>query len=158
MAPATESGVRDTVLQTKGLCMRFGGVVAVDGVDFTLRRRELRGLIGPNGAGKSTFFRCISGQYAPSAGEVWLAGQRVTGQPVHAIARAGVGIKTQVPQLMGGLSALKRPPKGLPAAVNLLARLTFNTSTCSADQRKYFACTPQISVRTLCTRETCPAH
>lgn len=104
MAPATEPNARDTVLQTQGLCMRFGGVVAVDGVDFTLRRRELRCLIGPNGAGKSTFFRCISGQYAPSAGDVWLDGQRVTGQPVHAIARAGVGIKTQVPQLMGGLT------------------------------------------------------
>lgn len=63
MVSAIEPEARDTVLQTKGLRMQFGGVVAVDGVDFTLRRRELRCLIGPNGAGKSTFFRCISGQY-----------------------------------------------------------------------------------------------
>lgn len=104
MVSAIEPEARDTVLQTKGLRMQFGGVVAVDGVDFTLRRRELRCLIGPNGAGKSTFFRCISGQYPPSSGEVWLGGQCVTGQPVHAIARAGVGLKTQVPQLMGALS------------------------------------------------------
>ena len=94
----------DAVLQTKGLTMRFGGVVAVDQVDFNLKRHELRCLIGPNGAGKSTFFRCISGQYAPSSGEVWLNGRRVTGQPMHAIARLGVGVKTQVPQLMNGLA------------------------------------------------------
>jgi branched-chain amino acid transport system ATP-binding protein/urea transport system ATP-binding protein len=102
----TRAGASDdggAVVRTHGLTMRFGGVVAVDGVDFSLRRGELRCLIGPNGAGKSTFFRCLSGQYAPTSGEVWLAGRQVTGQPVHAIARQGVGIKTQVPQLMNGL-------------------------------------------------------
>lgn len=97
----------DTVLQTRALTMRFGGVVAVDGVDFNLRRHELRCLIGPNGAGKSTFFRCLSGQYAPSSGDVWLAGRRINGCPVHAIARQGVGIKTQLPQLMNGLSVFE---------------------------------------------------
>jgi ABC-type uncharacterized transport system ATPase subunit len=94
----------DEVLRTQALTMRFGGVVAVDGVDFRLQRHELRCLIGPNGAGKSTFFRCISGQCIPSGGQVWLAGQPVTGQPMHAMARLGVGIKTQVPQLMNNLS------------------------------------------------------
>lgn len=92
------------VLRTEKLGMRFGGVVAVDGVDLQLRRHELRCLIGPNGAGKSTFFRCISGQYVPTQGNVLLQGQNVTGQPIHAIARLGVGIKTQVPQLMNALS------------------------------------------------------
>ncbi len=94
----------EIVLQTQGLTMRFGGVVAVNSVDFQLKRHELRCLIGPNGAGKSTFFRCISGQYAPSSGNVWLRGQLVTGRPMHGVARLGVGIKTQVPQLMNGLA------------------------------------------------------
>ncbi len=92
------------VLRTEKLGMRFGGVVAVDGVDLQLRRHELRCLIGPNGAGKSTFFRCISGQCVPTHGNVLLQGKNTTGQPMHAIARLGVGIKTQVPQLMNALS------------------------------------------------------
>ena len=53
-----------------GLTMRFGGVVAVDHVDFTLREGELRCLIGPNGAGKSTFFKCLTGQLRPTSGRV----------------------------------------------------------------------------------------
>jgi ABC-type uncharacterized transport system ATPase subunit len=98
------AGANDVVLQTRALTMRFGGVVAVGGVDFSLRRKELRCLIGPNGAGKSTFFRCLSGQFTPTSGQVWLRGEQVTGLSMHAIARRGVGIKTQVPQLMNGLS------------------------------------------------------
>jgi branched-chain amino acid transport system ATP-binding protein len=56
------------LLETRSLTRRFGGVVAVDAVDFVLREGEVRCLIGPNGAGKSTFFKMISGQLAPSSG------------------------------------------------------------------------------------------
>lgn len=94
----------DVVLEAKDLSMHFGGVVALNNVSLHLRRNELRCLIGPNGAGKSTFFRCISAQYQPTAGEVWLAGERCTGLPMHEMARRGVGLKTQVPSLMNGLS------------------------------------------------------
>ena len=52
----------DTVLDTRDLSMRFGGVQAVNNVNFSLAERELRCLIGPNGAGKSTFFKCLTGQ------------------------------------------------------------------------------------------------
>ena len=58
----------ETVLETVGLTVRFGGVVAVDHVEFTLKERELRCLIGPNGAGKSTFFRCVTGLLRPTEG------------------------------------------------------------------------------------------
>lgn len=91
-------------LETRGLTARFGGVLAVDGVDFRLRRGELRCLIGPNGAGKSTFFKCLSGQMRPSAGDIWMDGESVAGWPPHRIARLGVGIKTQTPSVMDGLS------------------------------------------------------
>ncbi|WP_127596591.1 ABC transporter ATP-binding protein [Nitratireductor alexandrii] len=94
----------DIVLETRGVTMRFGGVNAVDGVDFSLRRDELRCLIGPNGAGKSTFFKCLAGMLTPSAGEILIDGQETTGWHPHEIARLGIGIKTQVPSVMDGLS------------------------------------------------------
>lgn len=94
----------DVVLETTGLTVRFGGVTAVDRVDFALRQGELRCLIGPNGAGKSTFFKCLTGMLAPSEGEIYLRDEQVAGLGPHQLARRGVGIKTQVPSVMNGLS------------------------------------------------------
>ncbi len=93
------------LLRTSGLTMRFGGVAAVDGADFSLEEGELRCLIGPNGAGKSTFFKCLIGQLTPTSGSVEFAGQDITGAEPHEIARRGMAIKTQVPSLFDGLSA-----------------------------------------------------
>ena len=93
----------ETVLETDGLTMRFGGVVASDNVRFRLKARELRCLIGPNGAGKSTFFKCVTGLLTPSEGQVFMRGQDVTGWPPHRIAALGVGIKTQTPNVMDAL-------------------------------------------------------
>jgi ABC-type uncharacterized transport system ATPase subunit len=84
--------------------MRFGGVVAVDCVNFQLGEVELRCLIGPNGAGKSTFFKTLTGQIRPTSGAIRLRGQSIGGAHPHEIARLGVGIKTQVPNLFNGLS------------------------------------------------------
>jgi len=83
--------------------MHFGGVAAVERVNFTLRENELRCLIGPNGAGKSTFFKCLTGQLEPSAGSVVIRDFTVNGRQPHEIARLGVGIKTQVPNVFDGL-------------------------------------------------------
>lgn len=94
----------ETVLETQGLTMRFGGVVAADNVDFKLRARELRCLIGPNGAGKSTFFKCVTGLLKPTDGHIFMQGHETTGWHPHEIASLGVGIKTQVPSVMDGLS------------------------------------------------------
>ena len=91
------------LLEAKDATMRFGGVVAVNAVNFTLREMELRCLIGPNGAGKSTFFKMLTGQLKPSAGRILLRGQDITGAEPHQIARMGVGIKTQVPNVFNGL-------------------------------------------------------
>lgn len=101
---ALDTSMPDVVLEAENLSMQFGGVQALANVSLKVRRNELRCLIGPNGAGKSTFFRCISSQYLPTSGEVWVAGERTTGLPVHALARRGVGLKTQVPSLMNALS------------------------------------------------------
>ncbi len=94
----------DVVLEATAITVRFGGVVAVNAVDFSLRRGELRCLIGPNGAGKSSFFKVLSGQLRPSLGRLRLKGQDITGRPGAAFARMGVGIKTQVPNVFDGLS------------------------------------------------------
>jgi branched-chain amino acid transport system ATP-binding protein/urea transport system ATP-binding protein len=91
------------LIETAALTMRFGGVVAVDAVNFRLEESELRCLIGPNGAGKSTFFKCLTGQYRPSAGTVRFRGHDITGALTHDIARLGVGIKTQIPNVFNGL-------------------------------------------------------
>ncbi len=94
------------MLDTRDLSMRFGGVQAVNNVNFSLRDRELRCLIGPNGAGKSTFFKCLTGQIRldPSHGRVFIRGQDVSGWRAYEIVRLGVGIKTQVPSVMNGLN------------------------------------------------------
>ncbi len=92
------------ILHTRGLTMQFGGVTAVDKVDFALRDGELRCLLGPNGAGKSTFFKCLTGQLAPTSGEITFRGQQISGLATHEIVRLGVGIKTQVPNLFNGIS------------------------------------------------------
>jgi branched-chain amino acid transport system ATP-binding protein len=91
------------LIETAALTMRFGGVVAVDAVNFRLDEGELRCLIGPNGAGKSTFFKCLTGQYQPSAGTVKFRGHDITGALTHDIARLGLGIKTQIPNVFNGL-------------------------------------------------------
>ncbi len=92
------------LLQTSGLTIRFGGVTAVDRVDFSLKESELRCLIGPNGAGKSTFFKLLTGQLPPTEGHVHLRGQDISGARPHEIARQGVGIKTQVPNVFNAMT------------------------------------------------------
>ena len=92
------------ILQTVDLSIRFGGVEAVRRVNFTLAERELRCLIGPNGAGKSTLFKLLTGQLKPTAGRILFRGHDITGDYTHSIARRGIGIKTQVPNLFDGLT------------------------------------------------------
>ncbi len=96
----------EAVVEARDLSMRFGGVLAVNNVNFSMRERELRCLIGPNGAGKSTFFKCLTGQLRLNHenGRVLIRGQDVTGWRSHEIVRLGVGIKTQVPSVMNGLT------------------------------------------------------
>lgn len=94
----------ETVLETQALTMRFGGVVAANHVNFKLKARELRCLIGPNGAGKSTFFKCLTGLLTPTEGQVFMRGVETTGWNPHEIASLGVGIKTQVPNVLDGLT------------------------------------------------------
>ncbi len=86
------------------LTIRFGGVLAVNNINFRMKRNDLHCLIGPNGAGKTTFFKALSGVVRPSSGRIWINGQESTRLPAHRVARLGVGIKMQVPNLLENIS------------------------------------------------------
>jgi branched-chain amino acid transport system ATP-binding protein len=93
-------------IETRALAKRFGGLVALDGVDLKVEAGETLGIIGVNGAGKTTLMNCICGLYQPDAGDVFVAGERVTGQPPHVIAHRGVGRTFQVPRVFRKMSLI----------------------------------------------------
>ncbi len=95
------------ILETKALRKSFGGVHAIDRVDFTLEEGELRCLIGPNGAGKSTFFKMLTGQHQPTSGQILFRGHDISRADPHEIGRRGIGIKNQVPDVFDGLSVFE---------------------------------------------------
>ncbi|EON15060.1 MULTISPECIES: high-affinity branched-chain amino acid ABC transporter ATP-binding protein LivG [Pandoraea] len=78
------------LLKLSGLQMRFGGLLAVDGVEFDVRKNEVFAIIGPNGAGKTTVFNCVGGFYRPTGGSIMLDGDNITGLPSHMVARRGL--------------------------------------------------------------------
>lgn len=78
------------ILSVEALTMRFGGLVAVDGLSFAVEAGEIRGLIGPNGAGKSTTFNAVSGYYKPTAGRILYDGQDISGLKMSDIAARGL--------------------------------------------------------------------
>ena len=82
----------------------FGGLVAVNDVSFDVRVGELVGLIGPNGSGKTTMLNLISGALRPSAGQITLAGETISGEPAHRIARRGVARTFQLVRVLPSLS------------------------------------------------------
>ncbi|NQE51351.1 high-affinity branched-chain amino acid ABC transporter ATP-binding protein LivG [Herbaspirillum rubrisubalbicans] len=79
-----------TMLEVSTLSMRFGGLLAVDGVSLAVQEREVFAIIGPNGAGKTTVFNCISGFYQPTSGEITLDGVSIARQPSHQVAQQGL--------------------------------------------------------------------
>jgi branched-chain amino acid transport system ATP-binding protein len=81
----------EVALQTEGLTKRFGGLVAVDGVDLAVRAGDVHCVIGPNGAGKTTLLNLLSGDLQPSAGRIAFAGRQIAGLPAHRVSRLGMG-------------------------------------------------------------------
>ncbi len=92
------------ILQATGLARAFGGLRAVDGVDFDLRAGEIQALIGPNGAGKTTFVSLLSGRIAPDAGVITLEGRDITALPAHVRVRLGVAYTFQITSIYPRLS------------------------------------------------------
>jgi branched-chain amino acid transport system ATP-binding protein len=86
------------MLEASGLTKRFGGLVAVGGVSFTLRAGTITGLIGPNGAGKTTLFNLIAGALRPDGGRLLLEGRDITGARPDQVFAAGIGRTFQIPR------------------------------------------------------------
>ncbi|MCL1478352.1 high-affinity branched-chain amino acid ABC transporter ATP-binding protein LivG [Marinobacter sp. M3C] len=78
------------MLEIQNLAMRFGGLLAVDGVSLNVQEREIHSIIGPNGAGKTTVFNCMSGFYKPSGGKIIFRGKEIQGKPDYKISRMGM--------------------------------------------------------------------
>jgi urea ABC transporter ATP-binding protein UrtD len=97
-------GPSKVVLETRGLTKRFGGVVAVDNLDYRVVEGQLRCVIGTNGAGKTTLFNLVTGRLKPTSGEVCFRGADITGFSPHRICRMGVGRKFQAPNVFHELS------------------------------------------------------
>lgn len=95
------------MLKVAGLQMRFGGLLAVDGIDFEVRRDEVFAIIGPNGAGKTTVFNCVGGFYRPTAGDVVLDGHPIAGLASHQIARKGLVCTFQNIRLFKSLTVVE---------------------------------------------------
>ena len=95
----------EALLSARGISVRFGGLVAVDGVDVDVSERELIGIIGPNGAGKTTFFHVLSGVLRPTTGRLTMRGHDLTGKPPHAFAIHGIARTFQTPRVFREMTA-----------------------------------------------------
>jgi branched-chain amino acid transport system ATP-binding protein len=101
------------VLSVRDVTVRFGGIVALDGVSFDVAAREIVGLIGPNGAGKTTLFNCLSRLYDPSAGSLAFEGQPIGATASHRIAALGISRTFQNLALFPSLSVLQNVMIGM---------------------------------------------
>ena len=100
MAPLIET----PLIQTDNLTLHFGGLKAVDGVDFTLNAGEIHALIGPNGAGKTTFVSLLSGRRIAQSGTILLAGEDITRLPAHLRVRKGIAYTFQITSIFPRLT------------------------------------------------------
>jgi branched-chain amino acid transport system ATP-binding protein len=105
----------DMLLQAGDLRKEFGGLVAVNGVDFEIPKGSIVSLIGPNGAGKTTFFNMLTGVYKPTGGRIVFDGTDVTGKPPHAITARGIGRTFQNIRLFAEMTALENVLVGMHA-------------------------------------------
>ena len=103
----TDAGTGDgAILECRGIERRFGGIVAVTGVDLIIQPKEIFGLVGPNGSGKTTLTNAITGFYPPNVGTVRLGGKDITGTAPHKVATLGVARTFQNLALFNGMSVL----------------------------------------------------
>jgi len=89
------------------LTVRFGGLAALNQVNFAVARGEIRAIIGPNGAGKSTFFNCLTGVLRPTAGHIYFGDEDITGLPPDRISQKGIARSYQITNIMPNASALE---------------------------------------------------
>ena len=114
-AVGPEGGPSPSLLEIDDVAMRFGGIVALDAVTFSVAKGRIMGLIGPNGAGKTTLFNCLSRLYRPVRGDIRLNGQSLRRCAPADIAALGVGRTFQAPALFASMSVLDNVKVGAHA-------------------------------------------
>ena len=115
-APAVETvPAQEPLLEVDNVTLRFGGVVALNQVDFTLYKGEILGLIGPNGAGKTTCFNAMTGIYQPTEGEIRFRGEKISGRKRHVITQMGMARTFQNIRLFPEMTALENVQVGADA-------------------------------------------
>jgi branched-chain amino acid transport system ATP-binding protein len=106
-AAAPRNSAADPLLRADGLTIRFGGLTALNNVDFAVQRDEIRAVIGPNGAGKSTFFNCLTGVLRPTAGQILFNGEDITGLPPDRISQKGIARSYQITNILPNATVLE---------------------------------------------------
>ncbi len=109
----TEADVGESIMQARGITKVFGGLVAVDSVDFEIPERSIVSLIGPNGAGKTTFFNMVSGLFGPTSGSFVFLDKDITRLKAHQRAQMGIGRTFQNIRLFGTMSAVDNVLAGM---------------------------------------------
>ena len=97
----------EIILGAQGMSKHFGGLVAVDNLDFEIRRGSIASIIGPNGAGKTTFFNCVTGFYPIDEGELRFNGQRLNGMSTDQITRSGIARTFQNIRLFNNMTVIE---------------------------------------------------
>jgi branched-chain amino acid transport system ATP-binding protein len=106
------------LLAVRDVSVVFGGIIALNGISFDMKKGQILGLIGPNGAGKTTLFNCLSRLYQPSKGDILLEGDSILTRPPHRIAEVGIGRTFQNVALFPNLSVLDNVRVGTHSRTN----------------------------------------
>src|SRR5256714_11832606 len=111
----SEPGTSGNLLVVDNVRKEFGGLLAVNDLDFTIPEGSIVSLIGPNGAGKTTFFNMLTGLYRATSGQILFDGVEITTKPPHAITKLGVGRTFQNIRLFPQMTALENVLVGMHA-------------------------------------------
>ena len=140
-----KDNIMDPILQIEKLEKKFGGVVAIDGVDFEVNSHQIKAIIGPNGAGKTTIFNLISGIYPPTSGTIRFKQQRITGLKPYVIAEKGISRTFQNVQVFKNMSVLENVMVGRHCRTRseLLAAI-MNLKRTRAEEKRIHDCSLQM--------------
>lgn len=95
------------IMQAINIVITFGGLRALDGIEFSVRENSITSIIGPNGSGKTTFLNCINGIYRPDKGDIKFKGKSIVGLKPHVIARLGIGRTFQISRVFRKISVIE---------------------------------------------------
>ncbi len=127
------------LLEARGVSKRFGGLMAIDKIDFTMEAGQIASIIGPNGAGKTTFFNMISGYYFADQGTITLDGKRLTGRSPEHVAGCGIARTFQNIRLFPGLMVLENVLVGMHRHLSAnLAQIVLNTRGMRREEQRAY--------------------